>query len=232
MPNRGKGKRPRRRVPPPPTEWDFDLDTGEPFEYEIIPEALTGAAWDRFFRAVRMRLAARSEGMLKAWDDAACALMEEQREDDAEAIAEALDRLCKILENPEAAAKSPRFRPGYHGLYKETQAVIKHCRTLRQRYPKQAICYPPRDPNAFLLDFYKGGPLSTPVRPDAPEFYRLALREVYGLWRVPDAVLTDCVTHHWRKPAAFALEVLAAYAGLSTEYLKRKLYQTPRSRPA
>ncbi len=225
-------KRPRRPVPPPPSEF-FGLhpETGKLLEGYVLPEPLTHEAWERFFLAVRAMVARKYPGLLCAWDDASYVLWDGQVQDDPEATAEALDRLCTILEIPEAA-KRPRFRPWHRKLYERTKELLVHCREIRRKSGGRRVQYFPLrrpgfdEPGRWPWEAPWPG---EPVRPGSADFYRIALQQLYGGWKVPDDVLEKC-TSLWEKPAQAALEVIAAYVRLKRTYVARRIYTHPRAR--
>jgi hypothetical protein len=77
----------------------------------------------------------------------------------------------------------------------------------------------------FIPKPWPGGP----VRTDSSEFYRVALRELYGDWKVPGNVLDECVALA-DQPAEAAQAVVAAWAGLAPAYFAKRLYTRFRRR--
>jgi len=224
-------KRPRRSVPPPPSElFGLDPKTGKPLEGYTLPEPLIDEAWYRFFWAVRTMVGRKGRGLLPAWDDASNILADLQiRDENPQAIVEALEPLCKILERPEAA-KPIKFRPFHVEIYKQTKAILAQCMKLRRGHKGREAQYTPvrlpgmSSPSGFPGDPPWPGP---PVRSDSQAFYRIALQELYGPWKFPNVVLQNCVVL-WNKPAEAALTVLASWAGLGRAYLAKRIYTRKR----
>jgi hypothetical protein len=224
-------KRPRRSVLPPPSElFGLDPKTGKPLEGYTLPEPLIDEAWYRFFWAVRMMVGRKRRGLLPAWDDASRILADLQiRDENPQAIMEALEPLCRILECPEAA-KPKKFHPFLAEMRKRTKAILVHCMKLRRRYGGRQAQYTPLKATWYVEPFwFPGDPPwpGPPVRTDSQAFYRIALQEPYGPWKFPDEVLHDCVVL-WNKPAEAALTVLASWAGLGRAYLARRIYTRER----
>ncbi len=225
-------KRPRRTVPPPPsTIFDYDPRSGKVLEGYILPEPLTAETWDRFFLAVRTMVGRKYPGLLSAWDDASYSLADCQIRDEApQAIAEVLERLCTILERPEAA-KPVKFYPHHKVMYEHTKAILRHCRKLSRRAGRLVQYEPLKGPWYVEPVLLPGDPSwpGPPVPKNSQAFYRVALQELYGDWKVPADVLEECVALA-DKPAQAAQAVVAAWAGLAPNYLAKRVYSHPRRR--
>lgn len=239
-------KRSRRSVPLPPVrEATVDSATGRLAEVRYaIPPPLTDPAWTRLYLSVRAAVARKYPGLLPAWDKAgadlhfAAAVAGLKRDQKIRlkklgvttpTLENALAKLCKILEDPEAA-KNQKFTSEHIVLYERVKEILTHCRRLRrdaERKRDPMLSYTAADMpwSSVKLGLGEGrswpGP---PVRRDSPELYRIALQEVFWpWWTVPDETLKQCVTL-WRRPHQAAVEVLGALTSLSPQYVERRVY--------
>jgi len=221
-------ERPRRSVPAPPSElFGPDPETGEPLEGYTLPEPLICEAWYRFFLAVRTMVGRKYPRLVPVWDDASYILSDQQiHHEDPQSVAKALETLCTILERP-GAAKLRKFYPHLKTMYEHTKAILSHCMKLRNRPGRRMQYEPLKGPWYVEPELLSGDPPwpGPPVPKDSPEFYRVALRELYGDWKVPDDILQQCVTAN---PAEAAKSVVGEWARLKPDYLAKKIYSQSR----
>jgi hypothetical protein len=147
---------------------------------------------------------------------------------------DALEALCKILENPEAA-KPQRFTSFHVAQYRHTKAIMAHCAKLRRQAVKQqdskipSVKYEPLNEPWSLVRLglpSSGSWPGPPVPVGSSEFYRIALQEVFwDLGPIPNDALEACVAS-WNKPHEGALAVLAARTKLSPTWVEKRLYTT------
>jgi hypothetical protein len=186
---------------------------------------------------------------LAAWDDASArlnmAMTPEQLDAGLQSFfelrgdpspADAFDTLCKILENPEAA-KLVKFTSFHAAYYRYTKAILRHCAKLRRMAAKRQgtrnplVQYTPlNEPwSTVRIGLANSGAWPGPaIHADSPEFYRIALEEVFWDRRaIPEDALRACVTS-WAKPHEGAIAVLAAITGLSLSYVEKRAYTKPR----
>jgi hypothetical protein len=226
--------RPRqaRRVVPPP-----DVDA--------VPAGLHECLWQRFFLAARAMVARHTPQLLELWDLRAAELAREDEDDDGGVPLnyDVIRDLVTIMERPEAAKLGLKGIPVV-GIFERAKAAFAHCKRLRRRHGPRAPYEPMVGKGAFSPALV--GPFPTIPLPTASlDFYRLALRQVFGTQQVPcglrfleewfsadrvsDQTLERCL-RVWDSPPEAARTLLASLTGLKPKYLAQVISAGHRSR--
>ncbi len=213
-----------------------------------IPPAPPEWLWRCFFLAARAMVAQRARGrgnLLRLWDLRAaqfawaCLNAPEEWEPENQVSSEALKDLFQIMLNAEAVKEGTKRWPIVE-IFDKAKAAFKHCRELRNDLGS-------RGKYELMADEW---PVPVPKKPmptDSIEFYRLALRQVFGTRERPrvsfmgepfsadmikDHQLEECCRLFWKRPGEAARHLVAGLTSTSPAWVAQVISQQRRARPA